>query len=792
MSCWKMGGIKGRLQHVVSMLLAVLWLLVCCVPAYAERLPEFLNKVQPSEIFPSADRYGKPEGKPMVARVYKGDEQLGVVFITTDVVNTRGYSSKPIDTMIALSNDGTIAGAKLVAHNEPIMLIGIPQSRVDKFISNYVGLNFLKTPPKPGVAPADIISGATVTLMVINDSMQRSIKAIAHQYKLGTADAAVSAAPAEASGVQQAAASQAQVQTRPRRAVNMDKQDIQSWQALLDQKAIAKLHMTVDDVNKLFAQNGKQGSAEHAEPGPGDDIFIDMYVALVSQPSIGKSLLGEDGWQNLQSRLQPGQQAIMVAGEGRYSWKGSGYVRGGIFDRIEVVQNDNGFRFTDAQHTRLLKLEAAGAPEFKEVSLFVIPENEKLDAAEPWHLQLVVQREVSVQNKAFVTVDLNYLLPKEFTVDDPNGEPVVIDAPAPVQAASAPAGNAIAANASAPAGDVATAEASAEDNPQRMIWKRLWWEKRFHVAAISVMLLILSAVFFFQDTLVKYETFFNRFRLTYLTVTLVYIGWYLHAQLSVVNVMTFTSSLITGFSWDYFLMDPFIFTLWSATAIGMLLWGRGAFCGWLCPFGALQEIACAIGKKFGIKQYLVPFGIHTRLTALKYVIFMILFGISLYDLGTAEKFAEVEPFKTAIILHFVREWYFVIFAVALVVASLFVERFFCRYLCPLGAAMAIPAKLQIFNWLRRYSMCGNPCQICNHECPVQAIAPEGDINPNECIQCLHCQVMYNHQTRCPQVVATNKKKAKQAAAKAELAAQQAPSEPQEQVVQFVKNPKKAD
>ena len=172
-------------------------------------------------------------------------------------------------------------------------------------------------------------------------------------------------APAEASGVQQAAASQAQVQTRPRRAVNMDKQDIQSWQALLDQKAIAKLHMTVDDVNKLFAQNGKQGSAEHAEPGPGDDIFIDMYVALVSQPSIGKSLLGEDGWQNLQSRLQPGQQAVMVAGEGRYSWKGSGYVRGGIFDRIEIIQGETSFRFVDSQHERLIDLAAEGAPHLK-------------------------------------------------------------------------------------------------------------------------------------------------------------------------------------------------------------------------------------------------------------------------------------------------------------------------------------------------------------------------------------------------------------------------------------------
>ena len=61
----------------------------CCVfyddsslPAYAERLPDFLAKVQPSEIFPGADRYGKPEGKPLVARVYKGEEQLGLGFIS--------------------------------------------------------------------------------------------------------------------------------------------------------------------------------------------------------------------------------------------------------------------------------------------------------------------------------------------------------------------------------------------------------------------------------------------------------------------------------------------------------------------------------------------------------------------------------------------------------------------------------------------------------------------------------------------------------------------------------------
>ena len=165
----------------------------------------------------------------------KAKNSLVWFYITTDVVNTRGYSSKPIDTMVALANDGTIAGAKLVEHHEPIMLIGIPQSRVDKFIDKYIGLNFIKNPPQPGVAPADIISGATVTLMVINDSIQRSVKSVIHQYHLGT-DKATQAGAAAASGEQ--AANEPAVQTRPRRAVNPDKQDIQSWNALLEQKLL--------------------------------------------------------------------------------------------------------------------------------------------------------------------------------------------------------------------------------------------------------------------------------------------------------------------------------------------------------------------------------------------------------------------------------------------------------------------------------------------------------------------------------------------------------------------------
>ena len=145
-----------------------------------------------------------------------------------------------------------------------------------------------------------------------------------------------------------------------------------------------------------------------------------------------------------------------------------------------------------------------------------------------------------------------------------------------------------------------------------------------------------------------------------------------------------------NFSWDYFLMAPLIFVLWFATAASLLFWNRGAYCGWLCPFGALQELLNRAARKIGIPQLNIPFGVHQRLVAFKYVIFLVLFGVSLGALSTAEKLAEVEPFKTAIILDFVRAWPFVLYAAALLAANLTVERFFCRYLCPLGAALAIP------------------------------------------------------------------------------------------------------
>ena len=254
----------------------------------------------------------------------------------------------------------------------------------------------------------------------------------------------------------------------------------------------------------------------------------------------------------------------------------------------------------------------------------------------------------------------------------------------------------------------------------------------------------------------------ERVRIGFLVFTLFGIGLYAGAQLSVVNIMTVFSALVGGFNWEYFLMEPLIFILWGSVAASLLFWARGAYCGWLCPFGALQELLNRLAKALKIPQLRVPWSVHERLWPVKYIIFLVLFGVSLHSLALAERLAEVEPFKTAIVLRFLREWPFVAFAVGLLAAGLFIERFYCRYLCALGAALAIPARMRMFEWLKRYRQCGTPCQICSDECMVQAIHPEGHINPNECLYCLNCQQLYYDDQRCPVMIDQRKRRERRA------------------------------
>ncbi|WP_433989788.1 hypothetical protein SuNHUV7_06100 (plasmid) [Pseudoseohaeicola sp. NH-UV-7] len=693
-----------------ALIIIILAFFAATLPAQAETLASFLPKLDPAQMHPEADAFGPVRDDIAVAPVLKGGETVAWAFLTSDFVGTTGYSGKPIHVVAAIDADAVLTGVELVKHSEPIVLIGIPNSKITALTEGYKGLDLKAEAASGGDAhDLDIISGATVTIMIIDDSLVRAGIKVARALALG------GLAPHQAEG--------------PRRELDMAQDETYDWATLSGDGSVRRLTLDVGQVNAAFEATGDARAIKRPEPGDADETFIDMHLALVSVPSIGRSLLGDAEYNNLKNWLEDGEHAILVLGRGSYSFKGSGYVRGGIFDRIQMIQGDNSVRFFDKQQRRLGSLAAPDAPSFTELDIFKIPADAEFDPTEPFRLQLLVQRAIGAVEKTFLTFDLGYTLPKKYL--------------SPLPATAAPL----------------VEDASAEAAAKAALWQRIWRDRIVEIVILGVMLLTLTGIFFFQFQATANPRVFYWVRIGFLTMSLFFIGWYANAQLSVVNLMALAGSLRSGFTWDAFLLDPLVFIQWFAIAAALLFWGRGAYCGWLCPFGALQELTNQIARALKLPQWEVPWGLHERLWPIKYMIFLGLFGVSLASIPLAEQLAEVEPFKTAIILKFVRDWPFVVFAVSLLVIGLFVERFYCRYLCPLGGALAIPARMRMFDWLRRYKECGSPCQTCANECPVQAIHPTGEINPNECVNCLHCQVLYQSDAKCPVVIRQLKRRA---------------------------------
>ncbi len=690
----------------------ILALLAGLSPVRAEDdLSVFLADTPVNAIFPEADAYGTRRDDAPIIPVLKDGETIGYVFLNTDFVGAIGYSGKPIYILIGLREDGRIAGARLVKHSEPIVLAGIPDEKIRDFIAGYIGTDILTMArEKAGEPPpVDIVSGATVTVMVMDDSIKRASVRAARILGLG--------------GLQALATT-----TGPTRTVDTSSEDVLDWTDLIGNGSVRRLQLSIADINQAFQDQGNERAIARPEKGEDDETFIDLYAASLAVPAIARSLLGEQEYGNYLDRLEEGQNGFLIMGTGRYSFRGSGYVRGGIFDRIQVTQGEEHLRFRDRGYKNIGDVAAIGAPDFTEVALFYTPKDVVFDPANPWQLQLLVQRAIGALEKVFVAFELSYQLPDAYVI--------VEAAPAGTSAVS----------------EQATGQQSLGDPQSNALWLRIWQQKPYQIAILLAAIGILTMIFFAQDQLAKYPKLGDWIRTGFLTFTLFWIGFYAQAQLSVVNVFAFVNALLSDFRWEYFLLEPLIFILWASVAASLILWGRGPFCGWLCPFGALQELTNKIAKFFKVPQITVPWWIHERLWALKYLIFLGLIGISIYSLTLAEHLAEIEPFKTAIVLRFMRAWPYVLFAGALVFAGLFIERFFCRYLCPLGAALSIPGQLHLFNWLKRYSNCGDPCHICAQKCMVQAIEPSGRINGNECMDCFHCQQLYNDKNICPVMI----------------------------------------
>lgn len=660
--------------------------------------------------FPTAtkitDKAPVAKGQPEIKTILQGETVLGYAFETVDVVTIAAYSGKPVNLLVAMDTEGVIKAVRVLEHHEPILLVGIPEQRLFDFSDQLIGTKVTENvivgqSDNPEVKSIDSISGATVTVMVVNQVVMRAAKKIARLMGIAGLSKEGEALPAT---------------------VRTDLFKKADWQQLTGEGSIRRLQLNYGEVDHAFVGT----KAEWKGKGNGNErkqkLFIDLYYAPLNIPTIGRNILGDEQFKWLSSELKPGDQAIAIFGHGDYSFKGNGYVRGGIFDRLQVQQADKAILFRDTDFYRLSDVFIAGVPEFEEKAIFIIRNKYQFDIGTPWKLELLVRRQVGALDSVFTRFFGDYQ-----TLDK------YIDRP------------------------VQPVYSEVKEEP---LWVSVWRNKSFQITVLSISLVLLFTVIIMQDVLDKHPRFLRLFRKTFLIYTVVFIGWYTLGQLSIVNVFTFIYAATGEFRWDTFLLDPIMFILWGFVAMTLLLWGRGIFCGWLCPFGALQELINETARKFKVKQFELPFAVHERLWAVKYLILLALFAISLESIGEAERFAEVEPFKTVIMLKFQREWGYVLYAAILLSISIFTNKAYCRYICPLGAALAIPSKFRLFDWLKRRKECGTQCQICAQECEIQAIHPTGEINANECHWCLDCQVTFHDEHKCPPLIQKRKKRHK--------------------------------
>jgi NosR/NirI family nitrous oxide reductase transcriptional regulator len=144
--------------------------------AAPSRLADFVTSVTPQDFFPKASRFGTLQGDPPILPVYAQDELLGYVYLNSDITGAVGYSGKPVHMLVGINTDGAITGFKLVEHKEPIVLVGVPEKRVVEALNKLIGARIgpisagKERSPQPDIVKPDIVSGATVTVLVMDEA----------------------------------------------------------------------------------------------------------------------------------------------------------------------------------------------------------------------------------------------------------------------------------------------------------------------------------------------------------------------------------------------------------------------------------------------------------------------------------------------------------------------------------------------------------------------------------------------------------------------------------------------
>ena len=682
-----------------------------------------------------------------IYEIFKNEQLIGYAFITSNFAESTGFAATPFNILVCMSVDGVILGAELLSHSEPLFLYkqdvivrGQAEGVLYKFIYQYqdkelkgLAINIKNVEDKNRI---DGVSAATITSILMHQSIKIAANKVARFVSIPgfITDKAF---------------------------IDHETYSPKTWRELLKDGSIrygkfikteeGKVVYQKDHENKFdnedsyldtyfsFITKGDKGriqyKKDYEEKSNEEEAFLDIYFAYANPVGIGRNILGKTAYIKnfLRSGRSPQDRGFFVSSRGNFSVltplrclenensvSRKNCEKRGIsknhFDRIYIEQNGKKFFFRTYDRSNFMftrNIEDSTPRFFNEIALLFIDNPEAFDPAQNWNLVINFESRFSTVSKFFSRASLEYSPPKRLIV-----------------------------------------EPSLEENFSNNNWLSIWKMQIKNLSILIAFISICSLILLFRTRLVKNRKIYSTIRIAAMLFCLIWVGWIAGAQLTIVNILNYIQLLITeNFNYSVIVFDPLITVVSIVTFVSFFIVGRGFFCGWLCPFGALQEILNIVAQSLGLKQINVKESVHNILLVLKYILLFLIIVLMFYELDLALIMTEIEPFKTAITLKFNRTINYVIYAVVLLAVSLFISRFYCRYVCPLGAFLALGGKFRIFNILKRRAECGSPCHLCEQSCPTQAIKSSGKINMDECFYCMDCQEEYYDDHRCPPLVA---------------------------------------
>ena len=626
-----------------------------------------------------------------------GGAEAGFVFETEPMAPLPGFSGATINMLVVLDLDGRFLDVKLISHNEPIFVSGLGEAAFHKFFEQYRGHSISDTL----VVGNPYGGGSDGSALVYLDGVTKATASvrIAHESILA---ATLKVAREKMGGIA----------TGPPAYPNMDHTEDLRWddlvaQGIVTRKTVTNAQMDAEFAGTIWEYDDPDGSADP------DGTYLDLWVVDIGPPSIARAVLSDSTFDELQDfmAIATTDEPVLVIETARHGLITDDFVRNTSPDLISAEQGGFPIALRDADIFIQLHPDLPDA--LQDGAALILRTDRRLgfDPTSEWVLKVKGLREHGVFQPEIGSVSLDTTLS---TDERFFSRPEVVKPRPP--------------------------------------WLDAIINRGPDLIVLSLFLIGLVLLLGVQMNRLAGHRFFTPIRLVILAFMTGFVGWWGQGQLSIATPLAVIRTVWEGGSFAFLLYDPFSLAVWAVTIVGFVLWGRGLFCGWLCPFGALQEFAHHIGRALRLPQIEPSALWDDRLKWVKYVVLAGLVTLVFTAPARLDQAIEVEPFKTAITTFFVREWYYVAYAVGLLLSSSVLFKGFCRYICPLGAVMAIGGLLRGRDWIARRVECGSPCQLCKVKCSYGAIKQTGEIQYSECFQCLDCVTIHDDPGLCVPLV----------------------------------------